>query len=360
MRIDRMTERDHNEEGWLLLSAKERDAGMLERAIACFETALAENGSHRLALSNLLDALLAAGREAEAVARAEQDGSARAENWLGWYYQHQKQDVARTLEHFQRATALGGWWGVAHLNFAVALEETGHNERAQASYQSALLSGDSHDPALAHARIAAFAYQRGWLLNALSSLRRAVVREEGAPRGRLETWQADLARIEGELSTQRRPFPPFEAERTWIALERAQKREGLGVDVTRTLSKTEEAWRIHENAMAAEIPPNGPLAEVDALLRERAIDRALAALTLLRQADGNVIIDAIGLMQEHGEIAVRENRFAEAGLLLARALEGYELLLSSSQNQGEAASRVGDVERMRARVAEVDRRATKP
>lgn len=94
---------DHNAAGWALYSAPTRDAAMLEKAIAHFEAALVENPDAGTALSNLLDALLAAGREFEAVARAGlhagvDRGSSRANNWLGWYYLNTKKDLPRALE----------------------------------------------------------------------------------------------------------------------------------------------------------------------------------------------------------------------------------------------------------------------
>ena len=128
---------DHNAAGWALYSAPTRDAAMLEKAIAHFEAALVENPDAGTALSNLLDALLAAGREFEAVARAGlhagvDRGSSRANNWLGWYYLNTKKDLPRALEHLERAATWGGWWGVAHLNYAVALEISGDVDKAYA------------------------------------------------------------------------------------------------------------------------------------------------------------------------------------------------------------------------------------
>ena len=325
--------------------------------IAELEAALRENAEDGTALANLLDALLAAGREAEAVARAVANAGAggsragsRASNWLGWYYMNTKNDLPRALEHLERAVTWGGWWGVAHLNYGAALEMSGDVDKAYSEYDAALMSGDSHDPAMAHARMGAIEYGRGWLLHALSSARRALVREERAPRGRAETWRADTVRIESELTAKGTAFPSFETEKAWIELELAQKREGLGVDRSKKLSKIERAWLAHENRRDEEVPPSGPLAEVDRLLRERKTDAALAELARVRRNDGNLVIDAIGLMSMHGEIAAREKRFDEARALLARALEGYEYILSGSSNQGEAENNRRDVTRMRERL----------
>lgn len=348
---------DHNAVGWALLSAAGADTLVLEQAIAHFEAALAANSANGQALSNLLRALLAAGREGEALVRAERCATGiqrcgpHAENWLGWYYMNKRPDLPRALEHLKRAATWGGWWGVAHLNYAAALELTGDLGGARAEYDAALMSGDAHDPAMAHARMAAIDYGRGWLLHALCSARRAVFREELAPRGRLDTWRADVARIEGELRAKGIEFPPFETERAWIALEIADKREGLGVDITRKLSKVERAWRAYEERVDEEVPPSGPLAEVERLLRERRTDDALTELARLAKAGWNVVIDAIGLLSAHGEKAVREKRLPEAIRLLECALEGYVGFAAGSTSGGEGMARMVDVERMRARVA---------
>jgi hypothetical protein len=61
---------EHLTAGWALMSAPDRDADMLERAIGHFEAALALDPDDAQATANVLSTLFAVGRESEAVARA--------------------------------------------------------------------------------------------------------------------------------------------------------------------------------------------------------------------------------------------------------------------------------------------------
>src|SRR4051794_2833270 len=100
-----MTADEHNAAGWALLQTPDRSAAQIEEATLHFEAAIAENVEHGPATTNLLDAMLAVGRDAAAVARAEQMiergeenvSRSRAHNWLGWYHQNKKQDLPRAL-----------------------------------------------------------------------------------------------------------------------------------------------------------------------------------------------------------------------------------------------------------------------
>lgn len=315
---------DHNAAGWALLSTAGGDMVMLEQAIAHFQQALAENSENGQALSNLLAALLAAGREGEAVLRAERyaaggihDGGPQAENWLGWYYLNKRPDLPRALEHLAKAASWGGRWGVAHLNYAVALERSGDLDGALAEYEAAITGRDAHDLGMAHARMAAIYYGRGWLHHALGSARRAVACEEKAPRGRLDTWRADVVRIENELRAKGSTHPSFDDE----------------------------------------IPPAGPLAEVELRLRARETEAALSELERMRAADFNHVIDAIGLLVKHAGIAEREERVGEAIRLLEWALQGYEMYASGASSGGEGMARMEDVKDMRARISRLKVRA---
>ena len=350
---------DQNASGWALFTAPDRDATKLAQAIDCFEAALAEDPDHGPATANLLDALAVSGREGEAVERAgaiveRGAGSrsmSRAHNWLGWYYANAKKDLPRALDHFDRATTLGGWWGVAHLNYGMTLELSGNLDKALDEYAHALKSGDAHDPALAHARCGAIQYQRGWLRHALSSSRRAIVREERGPRGRLDTWRADAARIENELNEKKLQFPREETERAWIELEIAQKREGLGVDRRTKLSQLEREWLAYEDRCAEDIPTSGELAPLEELLRAQHFDEAIDELARLRAKDTNLIIDAIGLTERYGEQAAAAGRHSHAVALLGFALDGYRMHASGSTSGGDGMERMLDVRRLQERLA---------
>ncbi len=178
-----------------------------------------------------------------------------------------------------------------------------------------------------------------------------MVREERAPRGRLETWRADVERIEGELREKGTKFPTFETERTWIELEIAQRREGLGLDGSHVLSKVERAWRRSEEQREDEIPPSGPLAELEVRLRARETDAALEELGRLRREDFNHVIDAIGLMTTHGEIAARGGRIEEAIRLFECALDGYVMYASGASSGAEGIARTQDIKDMKERIS---------
>ena len=333
---------DQNEAGWLLLSSPSRSAEDLAQAIVHFEAALAEDASHGVAFTNLVDALLAAGRLGDAVARAERGTheavAARAHNWLGWYHGNKTGDRARALAHFKAAVDAATHWGVAHLNYATALEASGALDDAYVEYGHALAAPDAHDIALAHARRAAIEYRRGWLRSAHASTRRAVFREERAPRGRLELWRVDEAKIESEVKG---PFPSRAAERAWIAQEMA------GVDGMQRA----RAWLDWAMACEEEVTPAGPLAVLETALRARDTAAAVLELAALRARDVGLIVDAIGLLERYGERAAREDRRADAKELLRFALEGYEIFASWSTSGAEGMGRMVDVHRLRERLS---------
>ena len=89
----------------------------------------------------------------------------------------------------------------------------------------------------------------------------------------------------------------------------------------------------------------------DMILRDRRTDAALAELARVRRQDYNNVIDAIGLMIQHGEIAAREKRVDEATRLFECALAGYVMFASSASSGGEGMARTADVIEMKARIS---------
>jgi len=145
----------HNFAGWILLELPSRTAADLNDAIASFHEA------HRLApldpvvVTNLCNALVAADRAGDAIALAERGvrtNDADAHNWLGWYFAHAGNDLARAFTHLTAATRARPGWGVPWLHLGLALEKSGAPRDAWLAYDSAINCRDSHDPALARRR----------------------------------------------------------------------------------------------------------------------------------------------------------------------------------------------------------------
>lgn len=134
--------------GWVLMSKPERTPADVEAAIAHFERA-----SEGVALANLGNALVAAGRGDAAIARLESAAdSGEARNWLGWYFTHERPELSRAIEHLREATRLRPDWGIAWQNLAKALDLDGQSLEAFSAYGRAVVCGDAYDDAQARAR----------------------------------------------------------------------------------------------------------------------------------------------------------------------------------------------------------------
>ena len=151
----------HNFAGWMRFTRPQRTAEDLAAAIACFHDSLRVEPDGGV-LSNLGDALVAAGRPDEARLAMEEAASneplaAAAENWLAWYFAEKAPDAARAVAHARRAAELRPGWGVARLNLGKALERAGEAAEAYRAYLDALACGDAHDEACAERRTLAIA-----------------------------------------------------------------------------------------------------------------------------------------------------------------------------------------------------------
>lgn len=209
-----------------------RDARTLARAIERADALVRADPDDGVALTDLADALLEAGREDEAIARMEEAArgpSAAANNWLGWYFSRRKLDVPRALAHLDKATTLGGWYGPAHLNRGALLDRLGRADDAYEAYERALMSEDTHDRPFVHTRRAAIELARGWPRHALGSARRALFHEARAPRGHADEARAiERAALEALAGA----YAPHEGdERPWIEREHKARREGIGLDL---------------------------------------------------------------------------------------------------------------------------------
>jgi hypothetical protein len=102
-----------------------------------------------------------------------------------------------------------------------------------------------------------------------------------------------------------------------------------------------------------EVPPSGPLAEVDRLLHARRTDDALAELERVAKQDWNLVVDAIGLLSAQGEEGAAREAPAGGRSAVRGAIEGHIGFAAGSTGAGEGMGRMVDVDRMRVRVAEL-------
>ncbi len=403
--LDPQLSNGHNFAGWILMSFPARSTAQLEAAVSHFEAALKTHPDDGTPLVNLADALLALGRGDEAARRLSEyratPQAARADNWVGWYLT--ERDLPRAIEVLERAARAGGWWGPAHLNLARAYEMAGRDDDAYEHYRRALISKDSHDPARCHARRAAIEERRGWIHHALSSLRRARVREQQNPRGRDASWASEDTRLSEVLSVRREYYPSLATIARWLELELAAGREGLGLRhqdgapsahkvgnllrraravsevaaldaiervlvhlelpfeladhafeldlAVPELDELDAAWiRLHyflyDEVLEGELPAD----PVEAALRDGRVDEAVALVTEAAKKDPGALVDAIGTLERAGEQAAMAGRFADARKLLALVLDGYQTFASWSSSGGEGMARMLDVNRLKQRL----------
>lgn len=145
-----------NQAGWALVSQPGHGREELEAAVACFRRSIRREPEMTQAAANLGNALVALGREADAMTElgrvAAGDGAlaATAHNWLGWRLTERDRD--RALGHLREATRLRPAWGVAWQNLARSLDAAGELSEACRAYAQAITCGDAHDDAFARDR----------------------------------------------------------------------------------------------------------------------------------------------------------------------------------------------------------------
>ncbi len=328
----------HNYAGWIL-SHPPRHAADLDEAIAEFRAAIELAPDDPVPLANLLDTLVAAGREAEAIAEAERATAgpcaAGAHNWLGWRFIGRAEQDDRAIAHFRAAIRSRPRWGLAHVNLAKALENVDRDDQWYAQFHAALACEDEFDRAYCYERIATYQARRRWFRNALGALR-AAVREDDQRGG-----QRRALHVEALL---------------WVE----QQLRAAGIAPIAPGHETDPAWM---RACELEIPPGflaenergerlaDDVVEVERLVRAERWADAVAQLEQLRASDCNKLFDAVGYAESGAELARAAGAHAESLAMLQLVLEAYEYYAAGASSGGEGMARMRDVARVRQKLA---------
>ncbi|MCC6900748.1 MAG: YqcC family protein [Polyangiaceae bacterium] len=327
--------------GWVLMQTPGRTPADAARAAGHFRRAHAQDPYAKPAVANLGDALLAAGSPAEAVAEmsriAEATRGASADNWLGWYFTQKEPDLERARTHLVRAVARAPGWGVCRLNHAWVLDQRGEWDAAYAEYTAAIDAGDAHDLAFAHARRGFIQEQKGWLKNALRSLRCAKRIEKKNEGNRLAEYTEATTRLDAALRAAG-VSPPKERtddqNRGW-----ARECE-LELPVELTLGRTESG-----------APMPAELVEVARKVREGRFDEAVQALREAAKHDLGMLVDGRGIARRGADAARAAGRRREALELMQLVCDGHRINASWATSGAEGLGRMHDVEQARAELA---------
>jgi uncharacterized protein YqcC (DUF446 family)/Tfp pilus assembly protein PilF len=331
----------HNYAGWILLHWPARTATQLESAITHFREALVIEPGTDAPLANACDALLAAGREEEAIAEAERARSspewnraAAAENWLGWRGLARPETLDAAITHFRTALMRRWAWGVARSNLGKALEMKGDPDKAYEEHARALDCDDDFDRAFSHERRAAYEARHGWLRNAIYSFEQALKEDRKRGGGREATYTEAMTWLESQLQAQ---------------------------GVERKDATTPERWaRAREREIPAGFnaknewgePFADEVIEVERLLRDDRWADAVAAVDKLKRTDQNKLIDAIGYASWGAKRAWRAGAHDEAIAMQSLVVDAYVSYASGASSGAEGMGRIADVERERKKLAE--------
>jgi tetratricopeptide (TPR) repeat protein len=333
----------HNFAGWVLLHMPSRTPAQLDDAIAHFRAAIDVDSDDPMAMTNLCDALLAAGRDADAIAEAEQATApthdwkrmAAAHNWLGWRLMNQAETLERSIDHLRKAVHWRTWWGVARMNLGKALELAHRGEDAYEELATALRCDDDFDRAFCHERIGAYQARHGWLRNALDSLRTAL--REDAKRGgaRQAPYLGGITWLEQQLRAAGIEPPPPEAK---VGVAWARARE---LEIPAGFLARDEFGE----------PLADEVIEVERLVRA---ERWADVVAQLQKLDGNARFDAVGYAEEGAKRARRAGHRTEAFAIMELVVDAYRGYASGATSGGEGMARMAEVAQAQARLVALD------
>jgi tetratricopeptide (TPR) repeat protein len=318
----------HNWAGWVLLKR-----GQLDEAISRFHAAVALAPDDPVPLANLCNALVAAGREADAIAEAERAQFA-GHHWLGWHFMAEPE---RAIDHLRKAVRWRTWWGTARANLGRALELAHRTDEAYEELSIALRCTDDFDRAFCHERMGAYEARHGWLRTALGSMRAALREDDKRGGARRASYIEGIAWIEQQL--------------------RAAGIEPAG-------HESDAAWSL---ACEREIPPGflardelgRPLAddviEVECLVRAERWADLPAYLEKLRATDYNKLFDAVGDAERGADRARAAGYLTEAIAIMRLVVDAYRYYASGASSGGEGTARMADVRVKEQKLAELER-----
>jgi uncharacterized protein YqcC (DUF446 family)/Tfp pilus assembly protein PilF len=317
--IDRAFPNALNFAGWVLSHLPARSRLQLEEAIGYFREAGNLAPDDFVPLANLCDSLIAAGREAEAVAEAESasegphwNRAAGAHNWLGWRLLEFPDGANRAVEHFEKALQRRQWWGVARANLARALERAGRGDEAYQENGRALACEGDIDRAFCHERRGAYEAQHGWLRNALRSFRMAAREERKRGGARERTYAEAIEWLERTLQARDIAWPPPSEDATdekWLRACELELPPGFGL-------RNERGEPLADDVV-----------EVERLVRAERWADALGQLETLHRTGGGKLFDAVGLAERGAELARRAGHRAEAIAMMRLVVDGYRWYL---------------------------------
>lgn len=319
----------HNYAGWILLHGPARTPADLDEAIEHFRAACEATPDDDVPLVNLCDALVAAGRDADALAEAERATAvtsqwtrmAGAHNWLGWRLLQEPGTLERAIAHLRQAVKWRPVWGLARANLGKALELAHRGDEAYEQHVLALACRDDFDRAFCHERLGAFQARHGWFRNALVSMRAALREDEQRGGARRAPYAEGIAWIEQQL--------------------RAQGIEPVTHDRDRACELEIPPGFLAKNELGQ--PLSDDVIEVERLARAGRWGEAAAQLERLRAADYNQLFDAVGYATDAADRARRAGHHREAIAMMRLVVEAYRYHASGASSGGEGMARMEDV-----------------
>ena len=317
----------------------------LDEAIARLRAASEAAPDDHVPLANLCDALVAAGRDAEAVAEAERattvtsqwNRMAGAHNWLGWRLMGQPDTLELAIAHLRDAVRWRPWWGLARANLGKALELAHRGDEAYEQHVIALGCKDDFDRAFCHERLGAYQARHGWLRNALVSMRTALREDDKRGAQRRAPYAEGIAWIEQQLRANgvEPVTPEHERNPAWVRACELEIPPGF-------LAKNERGEPLSDDVI-----------EVQRLARAERWADAAAQLEKLRAADYNLLFDAVGYAEDAVERARRAGHHREAIAIMRLVVDAYRFYASGATSGGEGMARMEDVRRAEQKLVEL-------
>jgi len=241
-------------------------------------------------------------------------------------------DAAR--QACQAAIASNPSVGSTHAAWGMLLEVGGQADEAYEAHGVALACRDAFDRTFSYERRGAYEASHGWFRNALRSFRAAFLEAKRQRDGRAVTFRSAAAVLERELAARGVLFPPEGADGG------APWRHDCEVEVSSGFAARDEVGQ----------PLADDVLEFDRLFSAGRWEEAIAALRAFRTGDANKFVTAIPYARRGAELAHSAGLRDAAVALQSLVVEAFVVVASWSSSGAEAAGRLVDVERERARL----------